>query len=67
MSTTQVQGKILKELRSANAEMSLSELMNRVGTNDPSSRREVKAAVVPLLYLGQITLTPSRKFLLSQR
>ena len=58
----QVQQKIMKELRAANKDLSLTDLVERVRPNAPSGRSEVKAAVVPLLYPRQVTLTPSRKF-----
>jgi hypothetical protein len=62
MVTAQVQRQIIKALRAANAELSLNDLVATVRPNVRSGRNEVKAAVVPLLYLRQVTLTPARKF-----
>ena len=62
MATAQVQKQILKELRAADTELSLADLVARVRPNAPSGRNEVKAAVVPLLYRRHVKLTPSRKF-----
>jgi hypothetical protein len=59
MATAQVQKKILKELRAADTELSLTELVARVRPNAPNGRNEVKLAVVPLLYLRHVNLTPS--------
>jgi len=44
------------------AELSLTDLVARVRPDAPGGRNEIKAAVVPLLYRRQVTLTPSRKF-----
>jgi hypothetical protein len=66
MATAQVQKQIIKALRAANAELSLNELVATVRPNVPSGRNEVKAAVVPLLYLRQVTFTPARKFRIAQ-
>jgi hypothetical protein len=62
MATAQVQRQIMKELRAADTELSLTELVARVRPNTPSGRNEIKAAVVPLLYRRDVKLTPSRKF-----
>jgi hypothetical protein len=62
MATAQVQRQIMKELRAADTELSLTELVARVSPNTPSGRNEIKAAVVPLLYRRDVKLTPSRKF-----
>jgi hypothetical protein len=62
MSTAQIQEQIKQELQSANTELSLSDLVDRVRPNVSSGRNEVKAAVVPLLYQRQVTLTADRKF-----
>ena len=61
MPIAQVQKLIIKALRS-NLELSLSDLVAKVRPNVGSGRNEVKAAVVPLLYLKRVTLTPTRKF-----
>lgn len=52
----------MKELRAADTELSLTDLVARVRPNTPSGRNEIKAAVVPLLYRRDVKLTPSRKF-----
>ena len=62
MATAQVQKRIMKELRDADAELSLADLVALVRPNAPSGRNEVKAAVVPLLYQRHVLLTPNRKF-----
>jgi hypothetical protein len=62
MATAEVQKQIMKELRAAETELSLTDLVARVRPNAPSGRNEVKAAVVPLLYRRDVKLTPSRKF-----
>jgi hypothetical protein len=62
MATTEVQKRIMRALRKANDELSLNDLVAKVRPDAPAGRSEVKAAVVPLLYLRQITLTPTRKF-----
>jgi hypothetical protein len=62
MVTAQVQRQIMKELRAADTELSLTDLVARVRPNTPSGRNEIKAAVVPLLYRRDVKLTPSRKF-----
>jgi hypothetical protein len=62
VATAQLQKEIIKALRSANAELSLSDLVAKVRPNACSGRSEVKAAVVPLLYSRRVTLTPTRKF-----
>jgi len=62
MPTEQVQKLIMKELRTANIELSLNDLIARVRPNAPTGRNDVKAAVVPLLYRRDVTLTPSRRF-----
>jgi hypothetical protein len=62
MATAQVQKLIMKELRAAHGELSLSDLVARVRPNVPSGRNEVKAAVVPLLYRRDVMLTPRRRF-----
>jgi hypothetical protein len=62
MATADVQKRIVKELRDANTELSLADLVERVRPNVPNGRYEVKAAVVPLLYRREVELTPSRKF-----
>jgi hypothetical protein len=61
MPTVQVQRLIIKELRAAGSELSLTDLVARVRTG----RNEIKAAVVPLLYRRYVSLTPSRKFRLA--
>jgi hypothetical protein len=62
MASAQVQKQIMKELRAADTELSLTDLVARVRPNVPSGRNEIKAAVVPLLYRRDVKLTPSRKF-----
>ena len=62
MATDQVQKKIIKELRAAETELSLTDLVARVRPNEPSGRNQVKAAVVPLLYRRHVEFTPNRKF-----
>ncbi len=62
MASEQVQELIMKELRSANKELSLGDLVERVRPNVSTGRNEVKAAVVPLLYRRDVTLTPDRRF-----
>ena len=65
MAIAQVQKEIIETLRDANDELSLNDLVAKVRPGAPSGRNEVKAAVVPLLYLRQVTLTPTRKFRLA--
>ena len=60
--TVQVQKQIMKELRAAETELSLADLVARVRPEVPSGRNDVKAAVVPLLYRRYVQLTPTRKF-----
>ena len=62
MATAEVQKRIIRELRSANTELSLTDLVERVRPNASGGRNEVKAAVVPLLYRRDVKLTPNRKF-----
>jgi hypothetical protein len=62
MATSQVQKEIIKALQAPNTELSLNDLVAKVRPNAPSGREDVKKAVVPLLYLRQVTLTPERKF-----
>jgi hypothetical protein len=62
MAPAQVQELIIKELRAAGDELSLTDLVARVRPHAPSGRNEIKAAVVPLLYRRHVTLTPSGKF-----
>jgi hypothetical protein len=62
MVIAQVQEQIMKELRAAETELSLADLVARVRPNAPGGRNEIKAAVVPLLYRRDVRLTPSRKF-----
>jgi hypothetical protein len=62
MATVAIQKKIVKELRSTNAELSFKDLVAKVRPNVASGRREVNAAIVPLLYRRQVTLTATRKF-----
>jgi hypothetical protein len=62
MPTAQVQKLIIKELRAAGSELSLTDLVARVRPHAPGGRNEIKAAVVPLLYRRDVKLTPSRKF-----
>lgn len=62
MATLEVQRRIMKELRTANTELSLNDLVVRVRPNAPGGRNEIKAAVVPLLYRRDVKLTPNRKF-----
>ncbi len=65
MAIAQVQTQIIETLRGAKDELSLSDLVAQIRPDVPSGRNEVKAAVVPLLYLRQVTFTPSRKFRLA--
>ncbi len=65
MAIAQVQTQIIETLRGAKDELSLSDLVAQIRPDVPSGRNEVKAAVVPLLYLRQVTFTPSRKFRLT--
>ena len=60
MPSTQVQKLIIRALREAKGDLSLNELVASVQAN--IGRHQIKAAVVPLLYLRQIILTPARKF-----
>jgi hypothetical protein len=62
MAPARVQDLIIKELRAAGDELSLTDLVARVCPRAPSGRNEIKAAVVPLLYRRHVTLTPSGKF-----
>ncbi len=62
MATDQVQKKIIEELRAAKNDLSLADLAARVRPNVANGRNEVKAAVVPLLYRRDVTLTPTRRF-----
>jgi hypothetical protein len=62
MPTIEVQRQIMRALRAVDAELSLTDLVTRVRPDAPGGRNEIKAAVVPLLYRRQVTLTPSRKF-----
>jgi len=62
MATAQVQKRIIRALRAANGDLSLDDLVAAVLPKAASGRNDVKAAVVPLLYLRQVTLTPARKF-----
>ena len=52
----------MKELRAAETELSLTDLVARVRPQAPGGRNEVKAAVVPLLCRRYVQLTPSGKF-----
>jgi len=62
MARPHVQEQIIKALQAAKSELSFNDLVEKVS---PLPRNDVKAAVVPLLYLRQVTFTPTRKFRLA--